>query len=387
MPGQPIAYRISFTNQGPQPALSVIITNTLPAPLLQVDASSQTIGPNGSMTTLDPAPAFRWWGSGFGIGAGSVITITGVVDPKLNVDFNLINRSQIASRGDTWLANNGSQANISVRPPRVQFERAVGEVVADGSRYLTVTLDVVNPYADVKVSYQTISNSTLNMGTNESRGTVTIGRGQKSAIFELPALNVGAGNTDVRYVQLVQPVGALVGTPSVVALTPNPDSDGDGLLDEVEDENGDGDPTNDDRDGDSIPNYLDLDDDGDGINTINEDLNQNGNFIDDDSDGDGLPDYRDPANTNPCIPDANATACVNDPDGDDVPTEVDPTPMDPCLPNPNALACPSGDTDVDGVPNLNDPAPFDPCLPNPYNEFCQPAVQRTYWLYLPLLIK
>lgn len=388
LPGQPIAYRISFTNQGPQPALAVIITNTLPVPLLQVAASSQTIGPNGSMATLDPAPDFRWRGSGFGIGAGSVITITGIVDPKLNVDFDLINRSQIASRGDTQLANNGSQATINVRLPRVQFDRTRGDVAADGSRYLTVTLDVVNPYADVKVGYQTISNPLLiNLAANESSGTVTIGRGQKSAIFELPAQNVGAGNTDVRYVQLVQPVGALIGTPSVLALTPNLDSDGDGLLDEVEDENGDGDPTNDDLDGDRIPNYLDLDDDGDGINTINEDHNQNGNFLDDDSDGDGRPDYRDPANTNPCIPNANATACVNDPDGDDVPTEIDPMPLDPCLPNPNALACPSGDPDADGRPNVSDIAPFDPCLPNSYNEICQPAMQRTYWLYLPLLIK
>jgi hypothetical protein len=310
------------------------------------------------------------------------------VDPKLNVDFNLINRSQIASRGDTLLANNGSQANVSVRPPRVQFDRTVGDVAADGSRYLTVTLDLINPYADVKVGYRITSNATMApMDASNSSGMVTIGRGQKSVVFELPALDVGTGQTDVRYVQLVQPVGALVGTPSVVALTPHPDSDRDGLLDEVEDENGDGDPTNDDLDGDGIPNYLDPDDDGDGIQTVNEDRNQNGNFMDDDNDGDGWLDYQDPANMNPCIPNPTATACVTNPDGDDLPTEIDPMPMDPCLPNPNALACPSGDTDADGAPNLSDIAPFDPCLPNSYNEICQPAMQRTYWLYLPLLIK
>ncbi|WP_397363389.1 gliding motility-associated C-terminal domain-containing protein [Olleya sp. R77988] len=69
------------------------------------------------------------------------------------------------------------------------------------------------------------------------------------------------------------------------------DSDGD------VDPTGDDDPTNDDSDGDSIPDYLDTDDDNDGILTIDEypDPNNNGiGFGDDayDSDGDGLlPDY------------------------------------------------------------------------------------------------
>ena len=39
---------------------------------------------------------------------------------------------------------------------------------------------------------------------------------------------------------------------------------------EEEDLNGDGDPSNDDTDGDGIPNYKDPDDDGDGIPTIDE---------------------------------------------------------------------------------------------------------------------
>lgn len=60
------------------------------------------------------------------------------------------------------------------------------------------------------------------------------------------------------------------------------DPDGDGILTEDEDLNGDGDPTNDDTDEDGIPNYLDEDDDGDGIPTIDEPG---------DADGNGTPDY------------------------------------------------------------------------------------------------
>jgi len=72
------------------------------------------------------------------------------------------------------------------------------------------------------------------------------------------------------------------------------DDDGDGITTKNEDLNGDGDPTNDDTDKDGIPNYLDDDDDGDGKKTKNEDYNRNGNFDDDDRDGDGIPDYLDP---------------------------------------------------------------------------------------------
>ncbi len=71
------------------------------------------------------------------------------------------------------------------------------------------------------------------------------------------------------------------------------DDDGDGVLTTDEDINGDGDPTNDDTDGDGIPNYLDTDDDGDGIETIDEDANGDGDPTNDDTDGDGIPDYLD----------------------------------------------------------------------------------------------
>jgi hypothetical protein len=71
------------------------------------------------------------------------------------------------------------------------------------------------------------------------------------------------------------------------------DSDGDGVLDSVEDLNGDGDPTNDDTDMDGIPNYLDTDDDGDGVDTADEDTNGDGDPTNDDLDGDQIPNYLD----------------------------------------------------------------------------------------------
>ena len=70
------------------------------------------------------------------------------------------------------------------------------------------------------------------------------------------------------------------------------DHDFDGILSKNEDINKDGDPLNDDSNGNSIPDMYDNDDDGDGILTKNEyDQNQDG--IPDDSDSDLIPDYLD----------------------------------------------------------------------------------------------
>lgn len=88
------------------------------------------------------------------------------------------------------------------------------------------------------------------------------------------------------------------------------EDDNDGVPAEMEDINGNGDLTDDDTDGDGLPNYLDEDDDGDNVLTITElididlvDANGDGDFNDDvdgdvltdmvDTDGDGIPNYLD----------------------------------------------------------------------------------------------
>ncbi|WP_240467658.1 gliding motility-associated C-terminal domain-containing protein [Flagellimonas sp. HSM57] len=49
-----------------------------------------------------------------------------------------------------------------------------------------------------------------------------------------------------------------------------------------------------DTDANGIPNYRDSDDDGDGIETIDEDLNSDGDYSNDDSNGNEIPNYLDP---------------------------------------------------------------------------------------------
>ena len=86
---------------------------------------------------------------------------------------------------------------------------------------------------------------------------------------------------------------------TVNAITTFVDSDDDGIPNEDEDDNADGDNnylTNPlDTDGDGLPNYIDQDDDNDNVLTIDEDDKVDGdgnpftNFRD--TDGDGIPDY------------------------------------------------------------------------------------------------
>ena len=70
------------------------------------------------------------------------------------------------------------------------------------------------------------------------------------------------------------------------------DDDQDNVSSINEDIDGDGDPRNDDTDGNGRANYLDSDDDGDGVLTIDEDAN---------GDGDPRNDFSDPSK--PTVPD------------------------------------------------------------------------------------
>ncbi len=141
------------------------------------------------------------------------------------------------------------------------------------------------------------------------------------------------------------------------------DSDEDGLSNQAEDLDQDGDPTNDDSDRDGIPDYLDSDDDGDGLLTKDElgavteqptpytvylpfIKTNNSSLINlqgaakvtfKDSDSDGVPDYLEGNGT-----DSDSDGVPNyldpDDDGDGLPTKVE------------GLK----DTDKDGVPDYKE---------------------------------
>lgn len=145
------------------------------------------------------------------------------------------------------------------------------------------------------------------------------------------------------------------------------DDDGDGINTILEDANGNGDPTDDDADGDSVPDYLDDDDaDGDGVpDTVDLDLDNDGipnsvegmgdidgdgiaNQVDRDSDGDGIPDVTEAGGVDADGDGAIDTFTDGNGDGLDDALAASPLPLTStdADPNPNYLDV---DSDADGL--------------------------------------
>jgi FKBP-type peptidyl-prolyl cis-trans isomerase len=122
-------------------------------------------------------------------------------------------------------------------------------------------------------------------------GPISYVKGGKGILFIPSGLAYGNSGTNT---------GALSNTSllfyfDLFDLIENTDHDNDHVASIDEDPDGDGDPRNDDTDGDFVPNYIDSDDDGDGILTINEDTNGDGNPGNDFNGTDPtIPDYLNP---------------------------------------------------------------------------------------------
>jgi len=170
------------------------------------------------------------------------------------------------------------------------------------------------------------------------------------------------------------------------------DSDGDGLTNAQEDALGTS-RNGADSDGDGVSDGTEVggnvnapvDTDGDGVIDALE-----SSIVD--SDGDGVANQADPANGNPCVPNANSTACLAtdsdgdgltnaqedalgtsrtnaDTDGDGVNDGAEPGDSDGDG-IPNALESSVTDSDGDGVANQADPANGNPCVPSPGSAAC-----------------
>ena len=124
------------------------------------------------------------------------------------------------------------------------------------------------------------------------------------------------------------------------------DADGDGLTDDQEDTNCNGDPTDDDIDGDGLANYLDDDDDDDGVLTANEDsVIPDGDPSNDDADSDGVIDAFE-SNVDDQDTDGTVDRLDDDDDGDGIPTASEDLDADGCWYD--------DDADADGIPDYLD---------------------------------
>ncbi|WP_298900663.1 DUF6252 family protein [uncultured Psychroserpens sp.] len=135
------------------------------------------------------------------------------------------------------------------------------------------------------------------------------------------------------------------------------DDDSDGIPNNFEDFDGDGDLTNDDTDGDGTPNYMDNDDDGDGILTADEAKDADGNpadtdgdtdvdYLDNDDDGDGILTQFETGDTDG---DGTNDYLDNDDDGDGTLTADE-----NADPNMDGDPADAVDTDADTIPDYLD---------------------------------
>lgn len=101
--GETIVYRISFANQGFAGAQGVVLTDLLPAQLLD----PQVAAASGAAITPRPGAPFVWDVEDLASGAGGVITLTAMVDPSFS--GLLTNTASIATAiAEPNLANNSA---------------------------------------------------------------------------------------------------------------------------------------------------------------------------------------------------------------------------------------------------------------------------------------
>jgi uncharacterized repeat protein (TIGR01451 family) len=130
-PGTPITYSLAFRNSGFGTAVGVVITDEIPAELVDVRIdSSHALTPTGSVS-------YVWSVGDLAPGESGAITISGVVDPSEAANYSLTNQAIIYSTlGDLLQADNRSTVTNSVNchaPTGVSLQRVPGGELSAGN--------------------------------------------------------------------------------------------------------------------------------------------------------------------------------------------------------------------------------------------------------------
>jgi uncharacterized repeat protein (TIGR01451 family) len=218
-PGQPLMYTLNYKNDGVAIASGVLLTDTLPAVLtdLNVTSSGPTIKP------LNNSTPYHWEIADIAPGASGTITITGVVDAGLTADSAGANTATLTtSVFDSDPTNNSAQTAFNVAVPRLAFGSATYSVAeSGGTALISVTLDAPNPFADSSVAYAT-SDGSARSGSDYTAqtGILTIPADQISASFSVPIIDdlvPESGQTVL--LSLSNAGGATLALPSSATLT------------------------------------------------------------------------------------------------------------------------------------------------------------------------
>ena len=106
-----ITYTIVFTNAGPQPARNVVVSDSVPVDLTNLQFATAPIGAGVTLTETPSATGKQWLVSDLAIGEGGIITVTGeTLAGAPGTVFT--NRVRVSATHDITLTNNVGEAPV-----------------------------------------------------------------------------------------------------------------------------------------------------------------------------------------------------------------------------------------------------------------------------------
>jgi uncharacterized repeat protein (TIGR01451 family) len=214
LPGQPITYSLTFHNNGPHVADHIVITDTVPANLLDTRVSSKGGAATGDNFVCQVNNLLVCQVNNLAVGESGVIAITGRANPKVETDLVVVGTAVITNTNDVTPANNYAELALKVHIPQVQFIRSSYEIHENEKGLaLTITLNIANPYADVSVTYSSTDDSALaNNDYTQTKGLLVFQKGQTVATISIPIVNDDVKEAEERFtLALSHPVGARLG--------------------------------------------------------------------------------------------------------------------------------------------------------------------------------
>lgn len=91
--GGTITYTLTFTNNGPQPADSIVITDLVPGEIV----NPMVVDSSGAAIALTAGTSFVWTVDPLDVGEGGTIILTGIVDPDLERGSVIRNTAEITA--------------------------------------------------------------------------------------------------------------------------------------------------------------------------------------------------------------------------------------------------------------------------------------------------
>ncbi len=225
LPGQPVTLQLYIDNSGQVPTTNVTVADTLPAALTFVSTDQQ--GPL-TFVQVTGAPNLTWHLDQIIGQLTGTLLVNVKVNRDLNQDQSIVNHATVTADNDGSANNNSANGTINVVVPRLGFAETNDQVEEGNDATLVITVDRVNPYADIVVGYS-MSAQSAQAGSdyNGTSGEVTLRSGMTSTEITIPIIDDSARESDETFrVTLSTPRGAQLTTTSATVTIVDDDHPG-----------------------------------------------------------------------------------------------------------------------------------------------------------------